>query len=490
MSETVLKSFLLFDFSDWQVYSAKIIQICQLSIYPLAVISILFDLMSEAPDPLKIFKRVVLAQIILVFIPNNLPQIIDFGFKLADEIVKDEKSGIMAHWIKAQEVITSEAVKQKKEIGFAQKITSMFDFKKYDLFSNMTMTLVVVCLFLAKIIFSVVYYSFLLMAAPVAIISIIPYFKSYNVSLVRSVLFLIMTTVIISIVLAFINKVTIFHTTEAGGFEGSVSTYAQMIVLCIAILGSFGIAHALVNGAGPESWGAKMGTMLSAGMAYNTMTKMQNMAFAGAKKAGAKAGGLGLKGIGHVGNHALGGLKSSASPLIEGGKSVKESLKQKAQNSASNIPGIKDTPNNDSYLKAHGINPESANQPNKGPSNYSEALKNRVAKEDGTTGLRKSVNPINHLKATKDLAGSKLNTAKSNLREQMGVPEGSSNLSFKDRAVLATNRVLNGKDSVKNIPATRPGLNNSAKAPGKVSSSKPISNKQVPNIKKNEGDKK
>jgi hypothetical protein len=258
MNSSIVKEFLLFELEQWLGFGDSIVSFCQAAIFPIFVFALIIDNISINQSPIQILKRTIIAQVILILLPTYYEGIAGFGFNAADSVMKDQRRGLIANWITIKKNAERIAKTEKKPIDSLTAISNIFSFNSSDVAEKIAGLAIFICTLIIKVIFSVVYYGTYSVIGIWAVLAIFPQFDKNLLSIFKSVLYLILTPILISLVLVFMNEALTFFI-SADGFIDAITEMAKFLVLCFLLLGTLLISHNIVNGAGLESWAAKMG---------------------------------------------------------------------------------------------------------------------------------------------------------------------------------------------------------------------------------------
>jgi hypothetical protein len=437
---SVLQEFLLFEFENWIRYGNMILNVCQHALYPVFVFALILDKASERPQPMSIFKRLIVAQLILLVIPTHYKSVAGFGFEVGDSILSEQRIGLLANWNKFKKKAEKKAKRSKKKSGFTNTVGALFLLDGTDVVEKGAALLILICVLIIKVIYSVVYYATYCTSGMLAVLSIFPPFKGYLAGVLKSILYLIVSAIIVAFVLAFLNDTLAFTASEEGFIE-NLTGIAKFLVLCFVLLGSLKISQSIVNGSGAEGWAANMGSMIGAGLAYKSLgaaSSIGKTASSGIAKLGASTAGMAANPI--VGA-AIGAGYMATKPISAIAKTIGSGLKTSLANTTENIQ---------EKYKMAPVNNEEA--PNKAGTNYSTAF-NKVANSGGQGGghnLSSSLNPINHAKASMLVAKGSMQVAKdapnkmaTMAANKMGMPIYSKHMSIGEKAVFAANNKIN-----------------------------------------------
>lgn len=283
MTESILKEFLLFNFTGWLSFGDKVLALCKHSATPIFIFALIFDASSKIPNPSSVLKRFFIALLIIFSIPIYYEKVVEFGFDLGDSILKEQKSGLISNWLKFKRMAESQSKKEKIKTDVLTTVKSFFYFDGSDYVEKAAAILIFICILMIKIIYSTVYYCMYCASGILAVLSIFPGFQNHTLGILKSILYLIITVVLVALVLSFMNEILVFEVSDQG-FIKTLSGIAQFIVLCFVLLGTLKIAQSIVNGKGAEGWAGNMGSMLGAGLAFKSMGAAVDISEKGVKQ--------------------------------------------------------------------------------------------------------------------------------------------------------------------------------------------------------------
>lgn len=418
MDDNILKHLLLFEFRDWQHYGGIILSVCQAALYPVFVFSLVYDQLSRQSEPEQLLKRLLVAQLIISFAPVYYKDVVSFGFKLGDSIIREEKQGIISSWMEIRKASLKASEKEKRDPTVFEEVSGMFSLNPAEVVIGLGRLLIFVCLYFLKFIFSFVYYTTYCLAGIFAVLSVAPPFKNHALGILRTVVFLILSVVVISLVLVFVNRTFVFEVGKRGFLEG-IESLAQFIVLAFVLLGSLKIAQSLVGGRGGEDWAAQTSNALGF-VAGLTIAKL------GTKKILEDGTDLTKAGVGLTMSGGLGAARLFSTPIRAGASAIKQGIGKRSNE-------IRDKKLN-TGLEGHT---------RKDPS-YKNNFLNSV--NDSDNGLIKSsLSPRNHFSALGNSAiGVGQNVVSRLAGDHLSRPEQFfSNTSISEKALLMTDSLVN-----------------------------------------------
>lgn len=436
MIGSTLEEFLLFEFSEGSKYAETILQVCKWSITPIFIISILIDQISSSANPAAVFKRFAIAMFILISAESAFKSVASIGFEIGNSILKEQKNGLVANWSHFRKRAEEVAKKEKKSIGMAGTILGFFQYDSNHWVEKGAALLIIVCLLLVKVIYSIFYYMTYFTSGFLAIFAIFPSFEGNFKGIGKSVLYLILHPIMVALVLAFINE-TLQFTVNSNNFLEGLTEIAKMLVLCFILLGTFKITQSLVNGTGAENWAGQMGTLLSAGFAHRAMGVAQKIGFGGASL-GASAGWSATKSVSSgVGSALSTGAYVASRPLASAISTGASGIKSGLRESSAKIhkdKGAKTTANGPSPILRGRYE-----------SNFQKRAGQRAEQKNrNPMSIRNSVSPMSHLKTMKDSTLQIPGAVKGKVFDKAGIPETSQKLSIKEMATLGANKLFNG----------------------------------------------
>jgi hypothetical protein len=430
MSVSILKEFLLFDSMTWLKYGNMILYICKISIFPVVVFSLIADFLSKSPSPSMVFKRWAIAGVILMVLPTYYSSIVNFGFRVGDSILAKQKGGIISNWRSIVKRAEIKAKKSKEKVDSFTVITKLFAFDSMDLIEKGAAILILISSLLIKVIYSVVYYSTYSIAGIFCVLSIIPTFDSYLIGIFKSMLYLIITAILVALVLTFMNEAISFSV-NSDGFLNSLTGVAKFLVLYFVLFGTLAIGYSIVNGKGAESWAGKMGAMLGAGLGYKTFDTATNIIGSSGKSVASTSSSLFKSGANSLLPLAkgIGGITSS--PFVSAKNNIKKGIKSSIGSKTSNISqsnsGLAFNHQNSSLVDGR----------------YESNFRDIASNGQGQIGFKSAINPVNHMKtsieSTKGLSKEIYARTKNNL----GLPVNSRNLTLKEKAIFVANKAVN-----------------------------------------------
>jgi len=413
----ILEFFLLFDVPTFYKYGDAILRLCQLSLIPLFIMALIFTILSARPDPLGVLKGFIISQTLLITIPIYYKDVAGFGLKVGNSLLKDQKTGIVSHWVKH----ISKVEERLDKSDFVSIIGSFFDSQKFDIVDKGALFLIMLCVLILKLFYSACYYGTYFFLGIFATLSILPPCAKYLNIFVQSTLYLILTAIIVALVLTFLNVVLVINV-GGNGFINNLSDMVKFFVLCLLLLGSLKIGHSLVSGEGFEGWAGGMSNMLSAGIAYKAIGIGMNASKSGGSEVlskAIKAGSLGLNALNPVAGAAM---YMASRPLAVGMKGVKSNLQTSLNSSVGNIANNEGNFKRSNLLKGR----------------YESAFKN-IANQKGVTG---AINPINHIKAAKEATKGLSKELYTRGKQNLGLPASSEHLSMKEKSIFIANQLL------------------------------------------------
>lgn len=436
---TMLSDFLLFNYDSWAAYNKIILGVAQNVIYPVFVFALLIDRFLERQQPMQILKRVLLAQVILISMPLYYKGVIGFGFDVGNNLLSKQTTGLVANWTK----ITKRAeIQMKKKPDTLDVVKAFFSFDGASVVEKMAATLIFICILLLKVIYSVVYYGTYSAVPILCLLAIFPKFENHLQGAFKSILFLIIEVILVAFVLLFMNS-TISFGINANGFMTGLVAIAKFLVLVFILLGTLKMSHSLINGSGIESWAGGMGQMLGAGLAYKTMGL--GMSAAGTtgkvgKDALTTAGGV-------VGGKVASSLFKASAPLKTGAGALFNNAKSFLSNSASRIDKTQTSMPNigvDSDPRTVGGSSVNSGSSSQGANTYANNFQNVASDSSGKISNSSAINPVNHAKATYQTGRAGVSNLVKDVKNFVGLPEYSKNLSFKEKSVFMANKVIGG----------------------------------------------
>ena len=259
------RDMLLFQFDDWLRYAGMLNEFCLISSYALIPFVIGYGFISLQPQPIEDFRAFVVAVIIILAVPSVYQPIAGFGIKIIESTFEDQNKGIIASWKKVKERTIKQAKKEKKKVTTFDVVYNMFWTGNFDYIEKALIALIIMCLMIVKLSYSVVYYITYTTSCILALLSIIPPFRSYTAGIIRSITFLIISAILIGFVLVFVNQALDFSVNDDGYIHGLVQLI-QFGVLVFVLLGILKISHDISYGRGAEGWASQTASMLSYSM--------------------------------------------------------------------------------------------------------------------------------------------------------------------------------------------------------------------------------
>jgi hypothetical protein len=466
---TFLEEFILFDFPAWFKYGDTILRYCSYSVFPIFIFSLIYDKSSNNPNPTTLLKRILIVQFLLVLIPAYYKPVAGFGIKVGNTILKEQKTGLISNWYKFKKRASKNL--KKEETGVIDTVSQFFKFSGTDFVEKASAILIFVCMLLIKIIYSVVYYLTYCTSGILAVLSIFPFLSNHLLGVAKSILYLIVTAILIALILSFMNQVLDFQVSRDGYIKG-LSGIAQFIVLCFVLLGTLKIGHSLVNGSGAETWAGNMGNLLGAGLAFKVMGHGKDLVkWAGANTTKNSAKGAwwlakeSAYGITKLGAGAVSSSAYIASrPPASAFNGAKSHIQSSIMNKASNISRSKFGNKNNSLDSYTGISSPSQ-EIRKTPflKNRYENSFNQVSQNEGSL-IKKALNPANHLRASGIATVGLSKEVFNRMKQRMGLPKNSEKLTFKEKSVFVAQKAINGGLQVNKNPQ----LNNEDLIKGQV----------------------
>ena len=433
MSTSILRDFLLFDSTTWLKYGDMILYVCRLSLFPVVVFALLADFLSKRPSPSLIFKRWAIAGVILLVLPTYYSSIVDFGFTVGDSILEKQHGGLISNWRSIVKRAETKARKTKEKVDSFTVITKLFSFDSMDLIEKGAAILILISSLLIKVIYSVVYYSTYSIAGIFCVLSIIPSFDNYLTGIFKSILYLIITAILIALVLTFMNEAITFSIDE-DGFLNSLTGVAKFLVLYFVLFGTLAIGYSVVNGKGSEAWAGKMGSMLGAGLAYKSFGAASSLVGGTKNKVSSATSSLFKSGAQNLSPMAKGIGSMAASPFISAGSNIKQGLKASIGSKAFDLSksGLSNTSSSINYQNNPLVN-----------GRYDQNFQNIASNGEGKIGFASAINPVNHIKASVESTKGLGKEIYSRTKQNFGLPENSKELSIKERAVFMANKAIN-----------------------------------------------
>jgi hypothetical protein len=352
VNTSVVREFLLFDLTQWVKYGNVLISFCEAAIFPIFIFSLLYDKIAVNQAPLQILKRTVIAQLILIMLPTYYQKIAGFGFDVADSVMKEQRNGLIVNWTNIKRKAERASKQANKPVDALTAVTNIFNFNANDVVEKFAGLAIYLCILLIKVIFSVVYYGTYSIIAIWSALAIMPSFDKNFLSIFKSILYIILTPILISLVLAFINE-SLSFAISADGFLETMTEMSKFLVLCFLLLGTLVISYSVINGAGIEAWASKMAGLTGASLPYAALSGAINTGVVNpSKQAGRKgvgilgsaAKGIGIGATSRIANSFRSSrpnksqIKSSLDNLSKGGKNTNKhsgefSFSKKSQNS-------------------------------------------------------------------------------------------------------------------------------------------------------------
>jgi hypothetical protein len=424
---TLLEDFLLFDFPTWFKFGNIVLKYCSYAVFPVFAFALLFDKMSASPNPGAILKSVIIVQFVLILVPTYYKPVASFGIKVGNALLKDQKRGMVANWYKFQK--RAEKKLKKKESDLLDTVSQFFKFSGTDIAEKALSVLILVCMLLIKVIYSVVYYLTYCTGGMLAVLSIFPPFRNHLLGVAKSILYLIITAILIALILSFMNQALDFKVSNDGFIEG-LKGFAQFIVLCFVLLGTLKMGHSIVNGQGAESWSANMGSMLGAGLGYQVMSKAFGLTAKGSWAASKFAGS-------NLSKHVGAPLAFMASrPFSSAFSGIAQNLQKRTGNRVQQISHQKGVQQNS---QGSTIMPLLKGQ-------YENAFNQSVSSSRGAeNSIFSVVNPVNHLRASSMATKNLGQGVNHRFKNVLGLPQNSKNLSSTEKAWFMPNKVLGGE---------------------------------------------
>lgn len=328
MSQSITREFLLFDFPQWERYASTIAGFSKDALLPIFIFALLASKLSVNQEPIQILKRLIISQLIIISIPIYFNSIASFGFTVADSIMEGEKKGLIANWVKTKDRAEKVVKKMGKKSDGLTGITSLFNFDANDIIEKLIGFLIFVSILLIKVIFSVVYYGTYSSIGIFAALAVFPVFKNNYAGVFKSVLYLILTPILIALVLTFMNE-NITFVIDADGFLNSITEMSKFTVLLIVLFGTLKISSLLINGVGIESWASGLGSMLSVGLGYKALSKSFDIAAAPISNS--------VSGYGQMAKSGAGGLFNAATKNVNYPNNPNFSSKSKDKGTFNNL---------------------------------------------------------------------------------------------------------------------------------------------------------
>lgn len=465
---SVLEKFLLFEITSWVKYGNIILKFSAAATLPIFIFSLIYNLSgSQNPDPTTLLKRWIIVFLVISFVPNYYDKVVGLGMEIGKTLIKEQRGGLIGNWNKVEARILSKLKGQKKELGIGEVVAGLFSFDPTKAVEKVAAIIIFVCVLLIKIIYSTVYYATYSSIGILCALSIFPPYKNHIYGALNSVMYLIITPILISLVLVFMNESLNFELSKDGLLFGFLGI-AKFMALCVVLLGCLKIGFLLVRGGGPEGWAAGMGQILSAGMAYKMMNFSKLMAASSGKAAvktslfsGAAGASIGSK------------LYNFASrPLSAGLNEISLSIAEKKGKITENLPK---TPvsNTGSFDKNTSINdpnswnsaPMNQEKREVAPVTYADTFRSLSQNSEKSISAANSLNIKNHFKSgwesSKSSVIGAVASARNSTKEKIGLPGYSNQLSFKEKTIFMADKVLNNpsknmNDEIqKNIQAKR-----------------------------------
>ena len=438
MKETILYEFLLFDLPRVVKYNQTIIELSKASVIAVFVFALFFDLISDRPNPGKILKQALIVQFVLIFLPKFYFPVASFGLTVGDALLKEKRSGIVANWRK----IKREVSRETKDPSISKTFFAFFKFKGVDYVEKAAVLVISICILLLKVIYSVVFYGTYLTIAIRSVISIFSPYHGNLKGILGSILYLIVTAIVVAIALYFLNDLLDFDSSKEG-FVFSLSGIANFFVLAVILLGSLKIGKDLVNGGGIESWGAQMGSVISGGLMYKSMG-LASYPGNQIKNAASNTGRSALK---IASKSALFSAKALAAPMSVPAMAAGYGLKKAVGEKAKLLSMEKGTSLNQSNDQLSFHSSTRSLNANRGPISWSKSSYERgldSIREKGS--VKSALNPSNHFKASRFAISNSSKEFKNNLESRLGIPSTSKSLTLKEKSLFVANNFLNPKE--------------------------------------------
>jgi hypothetical protein len=448
----ILEDLLLYRIKDIETVQKIITDSVLIVIPAYFILELIFNNFRDNPDLMESVKRLLIVQFVIFAVPTFYDDVAKFGFNLGNEIISRkqkasyDQNGILNKW---------QEVKNKFERDHKQKATlgdTFFNFIKFestDLIEKGATLFLLIITLLLKVIYTAIYYGTYFTISLRALMAIDRSYSSNLEGIKTSIIYLLLVPIIVAIILYFINDISDFSVSD-GGFLESLSSIASLIVLGILLFASLKIAQSIVSGKGVESWGANTGGLLSTAIPLLA----GKAAIMGASSNGLKStasftanstGSL-LKSLAPVGSTLASAALSPAKMAYSGTKQglsnhFKNKIEQQSRNQ-SNHDGV-------SFSIGNNTNQNYSNLSNQTTQTSSyESVFRSITGNESNIRLRDAINPINHVKASSIATKDSFSSGVNNIKNNIGLPQNSSQLTLGQKFNHVGNKVFNGSNSL------------------------------------------
>lgn len=441
MNSSIVGEFLLFKLNKTNIVSREIELISYSLIATLLVLELIFQIFKKNIDLDAVLKRVFLAQFLIIFWPNFYHPIAKSGLKIADSIIlkksQSTKKGLLINWINIKRDLERKVRRNEintKKIGFSNIFSHLFFLSETRLVEKGAIIALGVIFYLIKIIFTFIYWGTYFVTPIRCALSVLEIFSSSFQSILSGIFYIIFVPILVALVLYFSNDLFVFQASKSGFIE-SLEGIVLFFVLGILLFACLSIPKFILTNKGLENWGASMGRLLSAGIAYKGLSLGVNQA----RGVGTFARNVGMNALNPafipalMGAKALGNIVSG--PMKTSFSAAKKGLGNHFQK---NVSQIKDQELNNLV-----------HSPSEHP-----LVKGRYEREFYQARGSKELspisfaNPMTHFKASVNSTKSMMGALNQNAHYKLGIPMGSKSLSLNQKLNFVGDKVFNNSSKL------------------------------------------